>query len=410
MTQVLKLTFDLCFYYSVSGFYLYLIADSYPAFAGFALLVASICLYVFLTTKMPGLYKRREKAIKILCALLPASFLLFTPSLAQIVQFLPALAYLIYSIWKELLHTSRYAFIDHLSFTAKLMCIILPGFLVGSKSISALQGASVYMLLYLFAGVAMLRILREDGKIGKRKTLLSLGLLAAFGICLVAFNAPGALFNAAGFIYQNIIANILFYLAAGIGYLIYGIIWLVMKLLSFFGVEGEAIQIDVGGSGAEIFGEGIAEGPAINSQLIETIAYVVVILLIAFIIFMVFRRLLGAAKAGKADASPYLEENEIIAPARTISKTFRPRDRRLAVRWYYQRFLIEGIKRGGQVLPRDTSETVEKGYRPLFAGQSTADIRHAYIKARYQEGTPVSAEDVASMAAQWKKLKKAAKP
>ena len=419
MIEVCKLLFDLFFYYTISGFYLHIFTGTPPVIWGMLILAASIIIYVFVQNRLgkgseavkPG---SKIDLSRIVCCVIPVTLLLFRPTIWQLVQYIPAWGFLGFSIWTGSLHTGKAEFKDHFGFTGKLLLLMLPGFISVGRNGTAFNGSAfdsavIYLVVYLMLGICLMRMLREEGKLHRGRTLFM--LLALFGVSLTLFSlqALDALAAAVGFIYKNIIVNIIFAVVFALGAIFYGIAWIFQKIFSLFGGDSELfeVKIDMSGSAEQIFGPQEFTDNGIPAWLVF-LGYAVLALAVCAVVFLIFRRLRGR-KPSAEKKSLYTEERENIQAEerRREGGLLRPKDSRLAVRWYYRKFLKEGTRRGAERGAADTSLAVAEKYAPLFPPPDSAEqLRNVYIGARYNENGTVTPEDADRAAALWKKMKK----
>ena len=96
----------------------------------------------------------------------------------------------------------------------------------------AITGAIPYLIIYLFAGVCLMRILREEGKLSAGRHAHVLLALLLGSVIFAALQAHLFILNAAGFIYKNIISWIVLDVAFAIAAVFYGIVWIVSRSVS----------------------------------------------------------------------------------------------------------------------------------------------------------------------------------
>ena len=414
MIEVCKLLFDFFFYYTVSGFYLYIFTETRPSSFGILILAAAVVIYVFvkLRLEMDGDRISRDRINnlnRILCCALPISILLFRPTVWQLVQYLPAWGFLGFSVWTGSLHIDKTEFREHFGFTGKLLLLILPGFISFSRCGAAFDGAVIYLVGYLAFGISLMRMLREEGKLHRGQTLAMLLALFCVSLALFALQALDLLTATVGFLYKNIIAQIFLGIIYALSAVVYGIIWVFQKLRALFSGNSEPITFKLN-----------IDIPA--EQLLEQRDYVdnapptwliflgcaALALVVCGVVFLIFRRLRG--KKNRADKKAlYTESRENLQTAvpRRESGLLRPKEPRLAVRWYYRKFLREGLRRGAAHGDADTSLAVAEKYSPLFSPSDGAEqLRGVYIGARYNENATVPQKDADKAAALWRELKK----
>ena len=411
MAQVCKLFFDMCFYYTLSGFYLYLFTLRHPSIPGVPILVLCAAANHILKTRNIGIAEiavGKNKTVSVaalLCCAAPALLFLFRPGLWQTIQYIPAWALLGYSILTDRVYTDRLNFEHHFAFTGKLLLLLLFGVMSASRVLAAAAGVLPYFIFYLLAGVCLMRILREDGKLSAGRNIVILLVMLAGGGALVFLQAPQFFLSAVGFVYNNIIVNIFLGILYVFGFLLVAIYWLFQRILSLFGSERYDVQLDMGGVAEEIFGEETVV--ALRSPgWLKYIFFALLGIAAAFLLFLILRRLLGAKSGDRRDL-PYFEERA--GPQKHERKRkagfFRPREPRQAVRWYYRKYLKTGLSRGVKITPVDTSLTILKKSGNLFPGTELKQIRGLYISARYRYNERINESDAEAAADLLKKLR-----
>ena len=419
MIEVCKLLFDFFFYYTISGFYFYIFTRTYPVILGIVILAVSIIVHVLVKNlfgKGGGtVWPDRINVLnRMVCCALPVTMLFFRPTVWQLVQYIPAWGFLGFSIWTGTLHTGRSEFGHHFGFTGKLLLLMLPGFISFSGggmafNSAAFDGAAMYLVVYLMLGVSLMRMLREAGKLHRGRTLAM--LLALFGVSMALFSlqALNVLASAMGFLYKNIIVNIILAVVFALGTVLYGVVWVFRKIFSLFGGAPEPFEAEteMGGSFEQIFGKQEFIDKGIPAWLIF-LGYAILALALCAVVFLIFRRLLGR-KTAVEKKSLYTEARESIRAEerRREGGVLRPKDPRLAVRWYYRKFLKEGQRRGAARTASDTSLAVAEKCAPLFLPADSAEqLRGVYIGARYSETEAVPPEAADEAAALWRSMKK----
>ena len=418
MTGVCKLLFDLCFYYTLSGYYLNIITGEHPSSWGVPALILCAAADAAIRSRKRSARNSGENATVgvdpitvICCALpgLPAAIACTTPALIfttwQMIQFVPAWAFFGFTIWSGRVHTSRGDFQEHFRFTGKLFALSAFGLFAFQKLGSAITGAVPYLIVYLLAGVCLMRILRDDGKLSAGRNIAVSLLLLAGSIVLAAAQAPKLILGAAGFIYQNIVVRIVIGLAIVAGALLYVIIKAVSWIFSFLKTGSHDVEIDAGGSAQEIFGDGVEtllnEPPA----WLEIAATVLLVIAVALVIFLIMRKLLGNKREGSIK-KPYTEQQESVRKHGQTKNggLFRPNEPRRAVRWYYRKYLREGISRGAEPVASDTSLSIRRKYSSFFPGDEAGELRELYIAARYRQNKEIRKEDADAAAEIWRRL------
>jgi len=408
MIDVLKIVFDTCFFYTLSGFYLYLVILDHALPAGLPILAVSIIIYILIRSKFGN---ETKPIVKIICCALPAAFFIFRPSIGQIVQFLPSWAYVSAAIWLNRTSTTKRDFHDHFSTTGRFLLLMAPGFVVYHRCASAFTGIIIYLICYLLLGIALLRILREEGKLSKWRTVGMLAPLLPASFLFVILRAPESIMTVIGFIYKQIIIRLFTYAVYAVGAIAYGIYWLLSLLFSGVEKTDKELELNADLSAESIFGE---TGPIKELSIPRwavVAAIVLVCLIAAGIVFLILRRLLGR-RPGTLKEALYTEEKSSLTarPSKKDRKLFRPRDPVQAVRWYYRKYLREGIKRGAYIKPVDTSADALGKCRTIFDGGLQESLRVVYVEARYSSSPQTGGRDADAAASIWKRLKESEEP
>jgi len=412
MIEICKILFDLCFYYTLSGYYLYIIMGVPPLGWGLPILMAPAIVCIILLKRKAAakttVKGSREVALPvvIVCCLLPGSILAFRPGIWQIVQFIPAWAHLGFTLWDNRIYTDRGEFSRHFGFTGKLLISMVAGFFVFSRIGVAITIATPYFILYLLSGVCLMRILREEGKLTVSRNISVLLILLFGSIALVFLQMPQLLLSVIGFIYQNIIARILIVAAYVVGAVFLAIVWFFRLIFGSrdFG-DNAPPEIDTGPGTQEIFGGADAVLREIP-QWIEMVFTVLVVLAVIFVLILILRRLLGDKKKEKT-VRLYTEEREKLHTRDRSRKggVLRPKDPRLAVRWYYRKYLKEGIHRGVHPEPGDTSLRLLRKHSAVFSKNEAGKLREIYVKARYRNSGEIQKSDADLASDLWRSLK-----
>ena len=262
------------------------------------------------------------------------------------------------------------------------------------------------MIIYLLAGVCLMRILREEGKLTGGRNIAILIILLIGSLALSLLQAPQLIMSIAGFIYRNVIMYVILGVAYVFGAAMYGIFWVLSLLFNISIAEEVEPAVEAGGGAEEIFGEETEVLLRGMPPWLQVIAMILLAFLIAYIIYSILRRLIGR-KAGKVIAKAYTEEREKLHKSGRSGKTgiIRPKDPRQAVRWYYRKYLKEGASRGASPELSDTSSCIQQKYGPYFQGGESGNLRDVYIKARYRYGGEIPKSDVDLASRAWRELK-----
>ena len=400
MTECYKLLFDLSLYYTLSGFYLSMLFGAEPSPWGFLLLVA-----VTLTDAALRSRKRDPRAMH-LTLLLPLLVLLTRPGLRQLVQLLPAWVYLGWSLVTGQLDTDYFEFRSRFGFGMRLLLLLLPGLPFWGKLPAALSAALPYLILTLADGVCLLRMLREQQRKGLRQAVY-IGVFLAVCAGLTLGRAPQMLVKGFGLLYRNAIAPLIFCAAILFSSLAYALYLLLKWLLSRRTADVPPPELQLSGIAEEL---GLKDAYDANLRELAWLKPVGILLaagLAALVLVLIFRRLLGDRSAGTALPSAS-ERTERLSPPPMKPRgpgKLRPRDPRLAVRFYYAKYLAECRSRGLTVSAGMTVTELAQQSRQLFPGVDPEKLARVYAPARYSSNAAVTRADADAAAAMWKELK-----
>jgi len=406
MIRVLKVLFDLSFYYAISGFYLYLFTEVFASGWGVPIFVLSACVYNAMIKWLPGI----KKMSAVLACALPGLFFVFEISFLQIMQFLPAWVFFIIKIWQDRFNTDREQFADHFKVTRYTLVGAALGLIYVSRSVPAFIGVTPYLITYLMTGICLMRTLREEGSLTAGRNMALMVTVLLCSVVLAVLQAPHWIFQAAGFIYTNIILTLLRWIGYAIMMVVYAIIFvfsLIARLLAQFMTLDEFEMPGQGiGGPAEMFME--AEGMMQAEQLpwVRVVATMILIIAVALIVYFLLRRLIGGnLKAGDNNLFIEIQETLNVKERKKRSGVFRPKDPRQAIRWYYRKYLTEGASRGVKHERQDTSLSVLQKFEPIFQEIESDKLRDLYIKARYQYTNDVQKDDAQAVSELWHSLK-----
>ncbi len=407
MAEFGKLLFDLSLYFSLSGYFLFLATDSPPSMAAFLLLNVSAGLSIVFRNRSVG----NRRLMRILSLLLPIFTLLSHPSLWQFILVLPPWIYLFWSILSDRLSLGYDDFRSHFSLGIWLHFILILGLFFSKPLTPALLCIVPFFVIMLASGVCNLRILREEKPSGFRQWLYLI-LFILLCTALTLGKAPQLFVKVLGLFYRGVVAPILLVAAIVVGAVVYVFVYLFLRLFSKDPTAAENIQIDL---------RSLAEDFGLEDQYIEyttDLKWLRLILIflgiaaILFFLFLVFRRLMGNRPAEEPD-SPWQERQSGLF-VRSVSYVkpglIRPRDPRLAVRYYFSVFLAECRHRGLAVPKGMTASELTEYCSAVFPGADPGLLIELYLPARYCNANPVSQSDVRRAAEVCRELKRCAMP
>ncbi len=248
---------------------------------------------------------------------------------------------------------------------------------------SLVSGVLKYLLVFLFSGVLMLRLLRHNEQNRREWRLQVIDLTLLLLCCTAAlFLSSGAFLGIAGrialFLYKSIIVPLLL----GLAYAISFIFWLLSRLISTKSPEGNVLKFNSDNMKlSEIFGPDIANEYA-KSKLPGQILLALGIIIFAVLAFLVFRRLsrgIGKTTGNFAEHGSRMQSIVDSSPLMALA----PRTPREAVRYYYRKFLLILKSSGQSISPSDTSESISRAAGAYYDPALVSELRDIYIKARY---------------------------
>ncbi len=405
MTEYYKLLFDLSLFYTISGYYLMLTTEQAPSVFLFLALVAASGLDSLFRARR--LYHPGKYGLRLLPLFLPLLALFSRPSLGQILQSLPAWLYLGWTTLSGRIDLDYSEARSHFSFGLRLLLLMIFGPLFHGRLGVTIIRTIPYLVIMLASGVCLLRMLREQRPDGLRQGLY----LAAFVLICVLLTvgkAPQLLVKGFGYVYRGVIAPLIFALAIVFGVLMYGFYILLAWIVKRAQGQEEELQIDLE-SAADMLGlQEEYTTYTTNLRWLVVLLAVLGVLLLLFILFLIFRRLLGERQ--RSDENGPWRESSITQtsdlPVKRSSGILRPRDPRLAVRYYYARFVAECRKRGISVPRGMTVTELAVHCAAAFPDADPKTLAALYLPSRYSTRTDISQEDAALAAESWRLLKR----
>jgi len=421
LNEILLLLFDASLYYTVFGFWFRLIGGEAPSYAGYLLIAAMIVLHAALVKR--NAFSPGKKAVFLLLAV-PAAGAAFLAPL-QFAFLVPISAYLAFCFYRGMTNIDLSNFRDHFRIGAWILLALVPGVIAGTKGFTCLAEIVPYLAMMLALGVVELRYLRDDGTHALLHGACVVGAAGA-SFALTALHAPRLLGQGLLMVYNAVIAPILYGLAVGAGYLLYWAFALFRKIGELMGVE--YTEPSNGDNGIVVGGENVIEFEenTLRTDWIEYLGKAALIIAIVLALIFVFRRLLARrpseAGSGGSSITGRARVGSGDAEAASALRLFRPGDPRLAVRYYYAKFLREASRRGAGVEPDLTGSEIERRAKAVFSAEDGAaaqagslmqeagfggisDIYDIYAPARYS-GHEVTEADARRMRDAWKSIRK----
>lgn len=406
MATFYKLLFDLSLYYTLTGFYLRCVSGKAPSAACFLALTACAAVAVFLLR----VRNAQSRLLRALPLPLPLAALLTHPGLIPFLHCLPAWAYLAFSIMTDRTEISYNAFRHHFGFGLKCLLLLVFGPLFPTQLSQAALGTIPYLVLMLVSGVCMLRVLREKHGNGIRQGLyMTVFVLLCAGLTLG--HAPQMLAKGMGYVYRGIVAPAVFLLAVALAAALYIFYLLAKWLVAKAQGENPPLELSLQSMADAMGLESQYKAYTTDLRWLKTLLIVLFAAFLAFLLFLLFRRLLGERSAAAPRAlAP--EKRSVLSggQVKRAPGRLRPRDPRLAVRWYYARFLEECGRRGMHMTRGMTVAEVSTLAAPLFPGADVDALAKLYVPARYHLSRRVTKEEARLASEAWNILRRSESP
>ena len=403
MTEVYKLLFDLSLYFTLSSYYLRLTAGDPPSAVIFLAFCCMIALDAFLR-RFPS--ARQRVALRILPVLVPLLALLARPTLGQALFAVPLWAFLAFSLLTDRIGVDYDGFRAHYSFALKLLLLMVFGPLFPDRLAAAFLSAVPFLVLMLACGVCLLRLLRGKTAEGLRQGVyIAIFVLVCAGLTLG--RAPQALLRLAGIAWQYVAAPLIFAAAIALGVLCYGGYLLMKWIVERAQGSSEPFQLDMQGAAQYLGLEDQYNAYTADLRWLKLLLIAIGVCLLLFFLWLVFRRMLGdrAAPASRSSWRQAQSAHHGASSAKRVPTLLQPRDPRLAVRYFYARFLTECRRRGLSILPGMTASELADHCVGRFPGADPSSLRALYSPARYSARQTITRADVNRAAEAFRLLK-----
>ncbi len=369
---VLKLLCDMALWFAAAGFFAPTLPFALPA------LILAVC-------GSAGAALAPQKPAVRLLPLLPVLLVfLWIHSWADAFVLVPPCAYVLFAAATGRFGVGYDSFVGVFKPAAAVLALATLSAVVFAPAGTAAKNALPYAVIYVIAGVLLLRLLRHDEAARHSPRAFLLGVAAPLGAVLLAVlltgaGALGALGDALGFLYRTLVAPILM----GLAYAVYGVAWAFGKALRFlFAPSG-----DGGDSGPMVLPEIPDAGELLpergESPLVAQILIALGALAALFIAYLLFRKLLGtrvAAASFSANETRTRLDGPSAAKKRAPFYARTPRD---AVRRVYRKFLLLVEDAGGRLPPSATSLDAVGAAAAYFDAAPAERLRELYLLARY---------------------------
>ena len=400
MIGFFKLFFDLTLYYALSGYYLVIIFNVPPAFSGFLALVIAIAAVQCLKNKV-------SDYLRYAIMLLPPLVLLFWPGLTQAIHMLIAWGYLVLSVFRNKFYLPYEEFRSNFRFGLCSLFAVLPCYIFSLRTEAAFAAGSPYAALMICAGICLLRLLRENTAANTRQVVLIFGF-GALCLLLSFTPLPGLAADGVRLLYNYVLLPAVQGLGLLVALVVFGILQGIAYVLGvFFDPNAQSYEVEGSITGA-------LQDLGVDTPWTDDGSTVFWLRLIFGSLFAIgaivslvvlFKRLFGTrgedAQLSFADHREAAEE----PPISRRGPLLRPRNPRLAVRYYYAKYLRECRKRGLHPAPNQTSQELARVSREYFPGEDPAQLRSLYVTARYSDRLTIEPEAVDQAANFWRQLK-----
>lgn len=369
---VLKLFCDMALWFAAAGFFAPTLPFALPALLFAACGSASAAL-------------AEKKPVVRLLPLLPALLVfLWVHSWADALVLVPPCAYVLFAAAAGRFGVGYDSFAGVFKPAAAILALAVLSALVFAPAGVAAKNALPYAVLYVIAGVLLLRLLRHDEAARRSPRAFLLGVAAplaavAAAALLTGAGALGALGDALGFLYRTLVAPVLM----GLAYAVYGVAWAFARVLRFLfspsggDGNGEPVALPEIPDAGELLPER-GESPLVTQILIALGA-----LFTLFAAYLLFRKLLGTRVA--AAGFPANETRSRLDGPPPVQKRapFHARTPRDAVRRVYRRFLLLVEDAGTKLPPSATSLDAVNAAAGYFDAAPAGQLRELYLLARY---------------------------
>jgi len=157
-----------------------------------------------------------------------------------------------------------------------------------------------------------------------------------------------------------------------------------------------------------------SEDHAYNAVFLKWLETIVSIALIGLALFLVIKLLIGIIRGlqkSEARQQPQNWNDEVVrlragGPTNAAGKRKRPGNPKMAVRYYYWKFMQECSKRGVQIQKGWTAEELCRATEGQFQNAEVLALHRLYIPVRYDDRADVSTADAREAARLWHELKK----
>lgn len=381
-----KLLCDLMLWYGTAGFVL--------SFYGVSLHILSPFIIILVSNLSGILYEKKP-----MFRYFPFPLLLLSLyTMKSYTDLLLTIPPILYCVW--LCHEARFSpdyegSVGYFKTASLLLLVISLLALLGSTASAAI--VLRHLLIFLFSGVFMLRLLRHDQQSRKELRLQITDFILLILLSAAALFFSSELFLTAvakilNLVYQNVIGPLLLL----ISYLFLMFFMLIIKLFSFLKIGNSAQKQEIQ---MPNISEMLNLDPNFKGAKSEFLMHLLTVLGIAVFLalaFFIFRRI----AAGRSEEKSNTIGSNVVSlkpEARpSILSSLAPRTPRELVRLYYRRFLRNAEKKGIRFGNSATSEQIERLCQGAYETSLLSEMRVIYIAARYSPNI-IAREDASRM-------------
>ncbi len=382
----LKIFCDLCYYFVFAGFFAGAYGQNalqFPAILGLSF-VACLCRLVW--------DKNPFKRWYLLPLPLAAAVFAIPAQRAGYVLLIPAVLYVLWTVWSRRMQPDYYDAADHFRLELKILPLPLLFAIILQQASPVEQYSAPYLLAFLLASVLLLRMVRHDENTLRQPKFRLLNLLNLGLVCFVCGLLGSAWFR--GLLAMALkgiwrVASVPIYLAMvavgmGVGYL------LELAIPDDFHFEPQQLEglledLGEGEEEKEAFEQMTQQDPETAMRILAVIGILIAILLIIWL----FRKLATGKERTPAVHSGIQTRYTIAEPPKAEKSMNRLTARTPAqqVRYWYRQFLKKTQREGGKLHPMMDSRQQTGHAQEVFRREedTLARLRELYLPARYKD-------------------------
>lgn len=396
MTPIYRLMFDVSVYYTVSGIYLQALFGKLPAMPGMLLILAAVLLFGVLSER-ENLRKWRSFPF-----VLPAATILFCRDILLLIHALPAWLYVAVTLSRGLGDTEYNIFYKRMFKALGLIGLsLIPVFLMVKPAVAYLGNALIYVVFMLVSAIVCLHSLRD--RTGGLRHFAVISLFAGACGLLDHFRIPQTILN----FLRDCLLRVLAYFEE-----------LSSVLPAFHPREPVQNKQTVPSAllNKDQLGWDLGDTEyEPNQTLVKWIELIIAVTIIVVAAIFLVKLIIGLIKSLKQMEERPQERkwnDQVVRlrlsdeDQRSGKKRRKPTNHRLAVRYYYWKYMQECAKRGISIQKGWTAEELSQASATQFTDADVAAMQRLYTPVRYDEASDVSAAQAKEAARLWHNLKK----